>query len=738
MALDWKELINGVSDINADHLNILANAIKEIEEYIKNSGTGEIPEEYKDILDKVFKDVDMDSDIDAYLDVLDANWVQLKSGLTFPTEEDFSKISYGSGASQVTLQEILDKLNNETLKIQSAEKKYIGSPIVIEKGEKISFKDITIPDGELVSVTGRNIWDEEWSVKSGILGNKNPIPVLPNTKYYFGSAPNPATSGSNYAPSNGLKEYGSDGKTVLKTHYSEGAFTTSSDTHFIGFQFGKGYGSVYKNDLCINIFDSEFNGQYEPYKCNYIVSDKEAFTAINPLNGGLVIANSSGTEMTVTVEVDITESVTELFDKTKTSVINELKEPDFNGNMSIKAFREYRFSDGTLPISKQILWVDKNNDFYISENVYYDRKWLFKWDINTAGGRTPDLYSAVILNDGSILFVMATQFAPSATVDNVTPSDNYRRNPVLYSAINNYMPQVIDFGDRLKPTGWLQNVGVLHSARHNCLFIAEYTRKNEAKARIWRVKYPVTNTDNWSVVFEKNIPTPYGTDFKHFHTIQEDPYNDVLYFTSGDSATSSGVWYSMDGGLTFTQLDTYSQEKYRMLNMIFLEDCIYWASDELAPMHTLWRATRGENGVLDSNSIMKLASFEEENIATYATVYMSDYNILVLLDRVDLVNSGQKPTMPIHIYDIIENKVYTAGEISTADLALYGNIGFRNETVSLYPLDNKIIVGYGNQYKNYNKLLGNIGRSTFNTQINNLVLHVSKNSNGYKIKYETV
>lgn len=412
-----------------------------------------------------------------------------------------------------------------------------------------------------------------------------------------------------------------------------------------------------------------------------------------------------------------------------------------NGNLSIKAFKEYRFSDGTQPLYKNVLWHDGSGGFYISDDVHSDKHALFAWDYGLSDGKSPDMYAAHITDDGSVLFIFGTQHLSNSA--SATPSDNHRMNPIIYAPDKNgvYKAAVIDFGDNLKPTNWLQNVGVLTSARHDCIIFCEYTRANEETARVWRVTTPYTDVNNWSVIMEQTVAHPYGEGgFKHFHTVQEDPYHDVIYVTSGDDASSSGCWASTDGGVTFTQVGSYDNAKWRMLNMVFLDDFVYWASDDWTPRHKVWKASRDDNGIISYDSITEVASFPDTSgsryVATYASVYLSCYDAILFLDRCD--NDDGIVYLPVCVYDLETGELSEVGRIYPADDATYPFIGFRNTAVMLFPRDNKIAVGYDLYYANYNKLLGNEGTHTFATQVNNLIMTVIKSGEAYKLTYDTV
>jgi hypothetical protein len=235
---------------------------------------------------------------------------------------------------------------------------------------------------------------------------------------------------------------------------------------------------------------------------------------------------------------------------------------------------------------------------------------------------------------------------------------------------------------------------------------------------------PVTTVANWHIVLEKEIPIPYQTGFKHFHSCQQDPYTGILYFSSGDNDLSSAVWYSTDGGDTLVQLDSYDAGKYRMLNMAFTKEYVYWASDQWSPNHFLWRIERDDNtGVLDVTTLTKLLTFDDERvndvsrIATYTTVYMSAHNCLMILDRDD---GGNHPKIPVRVYDIPSGNLYTVAEL--LPITSGAMAGFRNVAVTCYTKSNEVTCSFDKHLLNNNRMLGN--NST--NRINNLVMRLYK------------
>ena len=83
----------------------------------------------------------------------------------------------------------------------------------------------------------------------------NKIPVLPNTQYYLKI---PSTNAS-------LRYYASDESYIGQGSGINAVFTTPADCYYININFGTNYGTIYNYDVCFNVSDPSFNGQYSPY-----------------------------------------------------------------------------------------------------------------------------------------------------------------------------------------------------------------------------------------------------------------------------------------------------------------------------------------------------------------------------------------------------------------------------------------------------------------------------------------
>lgn len=118
-------------------------------------------------------------------------------------------------------------------------------------------------DAEAIETVGRNVWDEEWERGSygwsngqkeagPYIRSKNFIPVISGKSYYI----------------NGnlvIFEYGVNKEYVrTKGAINRGAYTIPADVYYITFRTADEM-STYANDICINLSDASFDGQYEPY-----------------------------------------------------------------------------------------------------------------------------------------------------------------------------------------------------------------------------------------------------------------------------------------------------------------------------------------------------------------------------------------------------------------------------------------------------------------------------------------
>lgn len=144
---------------------------------------------------------------------------------------------------------------------------------------------------------GFNQWDEEtvlgyfsvngtWATSTTNISSKNPIPVLPNTTYYFkpSNSMGYITYWRKAVPSGATntEDFISRSGSIVGT-----TFTTPSDCYAIHFNMVGAYGTTYNHDICINLSDPAKNGTYEPYeKHSYPLDPTVVIRGIPKLSDG--------------------------------------------------------------------------------------------------------------------------------------------------------------------------------------------------------------------------------------------------------------------------------------------------------------------------------------------------------------------------------------------------------------------------------------------------------------------
>lgn len=130
-----------------------------------------------------------------------------------------------------------------------------------------------------------NQWDEQWEIgrynntnggkepgDGTRIRNKNPIPVFPSTTYY---KPSTTSNVYYYDADNHFIDYESNVTT----------FTTPSNCYYICFFTAAGYGTTYRNDICINFhYDGERDGEYEAFATNTVAVDPVSIIGIPKLD----------------------------------------------------------------------------------------------------------------------------------------------------------------------------------------------------------------------------------------------------------------------------------------------------------------------------------------------------------------------------------------------------------------------------------------------------------------------
>ena len=347
-------------------------------------------------------------------------------------------------------------------------------------------------------------------------------------------------------------------------------------------------------------------------------------------------------------------------------------------------------------------------------------KYLCDWDITKTydGNRDPSWYRAFITKDGDIIFVYRGDRHFSAG------DEKSRQNPIIYPSGDWENPVEIDFGERLKPTAWLQNCGADYLYNQDLFMFSEYTRPSHTTCNVWRVQKPFTDPDNWEIVYTETVTA----SMKHLHTLNYDPYSQLIYASTGDSSSANQILSSSDFGETW-KIEHSGDSKARVLNLIFTKDKVYWANDD-GGNHGLYSVDRDSSGVPDFSNITELYKFVSVP-PSYATILIDEPYGLLILNRFD---GGTEGPLPIHFWDIDTQSMHVIKEIDyVGETPPGGGWGFRLEAVNWYQArgDDRIVTGFSNP-PNDMDLLGNTKGDNIE-RINNLVLQVSKKDGEYEL-----
>nr|DAH35252.1 MAG TPA: hypothetical protein [Caudoviricetes sp.] len=134
-------------------------------------------------------------------------------------------------------------------------------------------------EGEIVSsfaegikTTGKNLWDENYSVgdlnnstgeeiASDLTIRSSYVPILSENKIYlFNGSKTTDISFDKVLFYNADKTYNG-----VKQYVNSGELELPKGTSYIRFVLRPSYGTTYNHDVCINVSDVSFNGNYEPY-----------------------------------------------------------------------------------------------------------------------------------------------------------------------------------------------------------------------------------------------------------------------------------------------------------------------------------------------------------------------------------------------------------------------------------------------------------------------------------------
>lgn len=385
---------------------------------------------------------------------------------------------------------------------------------------------------------------------------------------------------------------------------------------------------------------------------------------------------------------------------------------------TLKAVREIFSTDGTERLVVEYLWHDKDFNFYTSSSVKGAKIFAFKYNPASFENTLPTDWSMGFDKYGNILCTFRIEYQDwNNYSDSLT-----RKNPVILLKSEGYKAKTIDFGDDKKPSAWIQNSGFL--ATEDAIFIAEYTRPSVQTANCWKATYPLDDPNNWKTVQTFVLSEePYPSDnLKHMHSVERDPFTGHIYTTTGDEDAGSAMYVSIDNGETFSAILTGSQKYCRVLNFVYTEDFIYWATDSVGGKHWFFKAPRNNSGILDTSNITDVQMFPLDSPATYATIHLPKIKALIFLNREDYKASNP---ITIDAYDL-HNDVFIE-KLAVIDSVGGGAAGFRCECFEYVPRGNDIVCGFSgaSSYRNSNAVLGNKGWNS-TSKLGNLIVTVDR------------
>lgn len=461
------------------------------------------------------------------------------------------------------------------------------------------------------------------------------------------------------------------------------------------------------------------------------VSGNDSGSTIAPANSAYVMCQtmSSGHSDYIAHERKLIVSGTfNRADESERIVISE----NGKGNIAIRCGKEQVFNDGSNPVIEYFLLEEpETGRFFISRDMR-EKTYAF-----TFRGE-PEKYSFGILQNGDVIAVR-----DAAALHSLTKDDSQRLNPFVMLANEGWTVQhEVDFGNNLKPCGWLENCGFKTFSNGVSLF-CEYTRRTVATANVWKISGNPLIASNWTVTKSFNVTTENDeSGFKHCHSVLHDQYTDTIYLSTGDDSSAAGIWYSKDYGNTWTQIGILSEKYCRLLNIVFTEDYVYWATDtNWGNIHYLFKAERDTNGIIDWDSIEDYCNLPDLNYqATYGIAHIPELNAIFLFER----NDRGQTEFTIRMVDLNDASLHSVHTFHNAS-GLGAYCGFRTRFSEWYPINGFIRVGYDcrktstqNDAINNNAIFGNEGNANHgNKNINNLAMQIYRTADSFGINFTT-
>ena len=352
--------------------------------------------------------------------------------------------------------------------------------------------------------------------------------------------------------------------------------------------------------------------------------------------------------------------------------------------LSLKAVKQSNAVRGRCPIPVAWLYMDNDTGKMYLAKGRPDASLveIATWDKSKTwnGQCDAEWYTILITPEDDLICVFRSEMLNNGVVGR----DSDRKNPIVYLHDDYANPIVVDFGSDPAPSAWLMSSGADYDYVNDFMCFSEYGRVNLSYSNVWKVSKPYADKNSWSIKKSHKTSGDPTYGFKHHHCCEIDPFTGIVYAATGDDDTAAAIYASQDNGETYNLVVGPNEMKCRLLNFIFTEDYIWWASDSHAKRHALFRASRTADGVLSESTIELVTQIPYNSDAyfqaTYITYYDARTQCLLFLDRYD---SPYAVPMQLYGYDIKKGELFKTFLMKsvTGDAI---HIGFRCECSSFY------------------------------------------------------
>ena len=147
----------------------------------------------------------------------------------------------------------------------------------------------------------------------------------------------------------------------------------------------------------------------------------------------------------------------------------------------------------------------------------------------------------------------------------------------------------------------------------NC-YLGEYFLNNKRKEVVNLYKSS-DNGEKWVVIYTLN-------DVRHIHCVQYDPFDKLIWVSTGDKNEESKILVSNDEGISWVTIGSGDQ-KFRNVSFLFTENHVYWGSDAPAKQNYIYRYRRKDGEIKPlakvGGPVYYSAILKKEGIKLFAT-----------------------------------------------------------------------------------------------------------------------